>query len=163
MAVLPLFFMRSILLISTAFFLLSSHLAAQSPAPPPAQSPQSQAQSAAQSPALPGAVPPGSTLSGAPSRDRTLLPNGWYLTPAGQSVPLSSDLPLNMALAPDGIHLPSPIMAMVARRSTWSICKNSSWSTPLQSVKPGSALLSPINIIICMPLAATTISSSVIV
>jgi YVTN family beta-propeller protein len=39
------------------------------------------------------------------SRDRTLLPNGWYLTPAGQSVPLSSDLPLNMALAPDGVHL----------------------------------------------------------
>ncbi|HEV2354758.1 MAG TPA: bifunctional YncE family protein/alkaline phosphatase family protein, partial [Puia sp.] len=36
---------------------------------------------------------------------RTLLPNGWYLSPAGQSVPLSSDLPLNMALAPDGVHL----------------------------------------------------------
>ena len=36
---------------------------------------------------------------------RTLLPNGWSLTPAGQSIPLSSDLPLNMALAPDGIHL----------------------------------------------------------
>src|SRR5579872_5107042 len=36
---------------------------------------------------------------------QTLLPNGWSLTPAGQSIPLSSDLPLNMALAPDGIHL----------------------------------------------------------
>jgi len=35
---------------------------------------------------------------------RTLLPNGWYLTPAGTSVPLSSDLPLNIALAPDGLH-----------------------------------------------------------
>src|SRR5580693_5198987 len=36
---------------------------------------------------------------------RTLLPNGWSLTPAGQSIPLSSDLPLNMAFSPDGIHL----------------------------------------------------------
>jgi len=35
---------------------------------------------------------------------RTLLPNGWYLTPAGTSIPLSSDLPLNIALAPDGLH-----------------------------------------------------------
>ena len=35
---------------------------------------------------------------------RTLLPNGWYLTPAGTSIPLSSDLPLNIALAPDGRH-----------------------------------------------------------
>ena len=32
------------------------------------------------------------------------LPDGWYLTPAGTSLPLSSDLPLNIALAPDGIH-----------------------------------------------------------
>ncbi|MDB5156032.1 MAG: beta-propeller repeat-containing protein, partial [Mucilaginibacter sp.] len=32
------------------------------------------------------------------------LPNGWFLSPAGRSIPLSSDLPLNMALAPDGIH-----------------------------------------------------------
>ncbi|WPU97102.1 bifunctional YncE family protein/alkaline phosphatase family protein [Mucilaginibacter sabulilitoris] len=32
------------------------------------------------------------------------LPNGWFLSPAGNSIPLSSDLPLNMALAPDGIH-----------------------------------------------------------
>src|SRR5580693_1667834 len=36
---------------------------------------------------------------------RTILPNGWSLTPAGQSIPLSSDLPLNMAFSPDGIHL----------------------------------------------------------
>ena len=36
---------------------------------------------------------------------QTLLPNGWSLTPAGYSIPLSSDLPLNMALAPDGFHL----------------------------------------------------------
>ena len=38
-------------------------------------------------------------------QSRILLPNGWSLSPAGQSIPLSSDLPLNMALAPDGIHL----------------------------------------------------------
>src|SRR6185312_10496075 len=35
----------------------------------------------------------------------TLLSNGWSLSPAGRSIPLSSDLPLNMALAPDGFHL----------------------------------------------------------
>ncbi|HEY4111721.1 bifunctional YncE family protein/alkaline phosphatase family protein [Puia sp.] len=35
---------------------------------------------------------------------RTQLPNGWFLTPAGQSVPLSADLPLNIALASDGNH-----------------------------------------------------------
>ncbi len=40
-----------------------------------------------------------------PSSARTLLPNGWTLTPAGQSIPLSSDLPLNMAFSPDGVHL----------------------------------------------------------
>lgn len=33
---------------------------------------------------------------------RVHLPNGWSLTPAGKSIPLSSDLPLNMALSPDG-------------------------------------------------------------
>jgi DNA-binding beta-propeller fold protein YncE len=33
------------------------------------------------------------------------LPNGWTLSPAGRSIPLSSDLPLNMALAPDEIHV----------------------------------------------------------
>ena len=32
------------------------------------------------------------------------LPNGWSLSPAGQSIPLSSDMPLNVAIAPDGIH-----------------------------------------------------------
>ena len=35
---------------------------------------------------------------------RVQLPNGWSLSPAGKSIPLSSDLPLNMAIAPDGIH-----------------------------------------------------------
>lgn len=35
---------------------------------------------------------------------QVLLPNGWALTPAGSSIPLSSDLPLNIALSPDGIH-----------------------------------------------------------
>lgn len=35
---------------------------------------------------------------------RVQLPNGWFLSPAGNSIPLSSDLPLNMAVAPDGIH-----------------------------------------------------------
>src|SRR5271170_2151441 len=39
------------------------------------------------------------------STTRILLPNGWTLTPAGQSIPLSSDLPLNMAFSPDGVHL----------------------------------------------------------
>src|SRR5580698_310136 len=41
----------------------------------------------------------------AQSPKATLLPNGWSLTPAGQSISLSSDLPLNMAFSPDGIHL----------------------------------------------------------
>ncbi|PSL46301.1 YVTN family beta-propeller protein [Chitinophaga niastensis] len=36
---------------------------------------------------------------------RIELPNGWSLTPAGESVPLSSDLPLNMALSPDGNYV----------------------------------------------------------
>jgi YVTN family beta-propeller protein len=40
-----------------------------------------------------------------PSSTSTLLPNGWSLTPAGHSIPLSSDLPLNMAFSPDGAHL----------------------------------------------------------
>lgn len=45
-------------------------------------------------------------ISAAPSAaQKVLLPNGWSLTPAGSSIPLSSDLPLNMALAPDGIHV----------------------------------------------------------
>jgi YVTN family beta-propeller protein len=35
---------------------------------------------------------------------RVQLPNGWSLSPAGSSIPLSSDLPLNIALSPDGIH-----------------------------------------------------------
>lgn len=35
---------------------------------------------------------------------RVQLPNGWSLTPAGSSIPLSSDLPLNIALSADGTH-----------------------------------------------------------
>ncbi len=41
----------------------------------------------------------------AQSPKATLLPNGWSLTPAGRSVPLSSDLPLNMAVSADGARL----------------------------------------------------------
>ncbi|MBS1946504.1 MAG: bifunctional YncE family protein/alkaline phosphatase family protein [Bacteroidetes bacterium] len=33
------------------------------------------------------------------------LPNGWSLTPAGSSIMLSSDLPLNMAVSPGGNYL----------------------------------------------------------
>jgi YVTN family beta-propeller protein len=40
----------------------------------------------------------------APTR-RIQLPNGWTLTPAGASIPLSSDLPLNMAVSPDGNYI----------------------------------------------------------
>jgi hypothetical protein len=61
--------------------LLSARLAAQTPGTAAGQTPGTQ---------------PG---------PRTLLPNGWSLTPAGQSIPLSSDLPLNMAFSPDGVHL----------------------------------------------------------
>ncbi|TDX01312.1 bifunctional YncE family protein/alkaline phosphatase family protein [Dinghuibacter silviterrae] len=39
-----------------------------------------------------------------PAGPRTLLPTGWYLSPAGTATPLSSDLPLNLAVAPDGVH-----------------------------------------------------------
>lgn len=77
--------MRNVLL-SIAIALLSGTVAAQS-GPPPAQY-----------------TPPGRAVP-TPAGARTLLPNGWYLTPAGESIPLSSDLPLNMALAPDGVHL----------------------------------------------------------
>ncbi|HTR30538.1 MAG TPA: YncE family protein, partial [Puia sp.] len=42
-----------------------------------------------------------SVKEGAP----TLLPNGWSLTPAGHNLPLSSDLPLNMAISADGTRL----------------------------------------------------------
>jgi YVTN family beta-propeller protein len=38
------------------------------------------------------------------AQQRVQLPNGWSLTPAGKSLPLSSDLPLNIALSPDGTH-----------------------------------------------------------
>ncbi len=52
---------------------------------------------------VPTVYQPRSSGGSSPSA-RIQLPNGWFLTPAGQSIPLSSDLPLNMALAPDGIH-----------------------------------------------------------
>ncbi|HUB59111.1 MAG TPA: alkaline phosphatase family protein [Puia sp.] len=54
-----------------------------------------------QTTSLPGPV----ASAQGPGGPRTLLPNGWSLTPAGRSVPLSSDLPLNMAFSPDGVHL----------------------------------------------------------
>eukprot|EP01037_Dinobryon_pediforme_P012449 gene12449-12536_t len=38
------------------------------------------------------------------SAQQVQLPNGWSLSPAGSTVKLSSDLPLNIALCPDGIH-----------------------------------------------------------
>ncbi|MBC8044101.1 MAG: beta-propeller fold lactonase family protein, partial [Rhizobacter sp.] len=41
-----------------------------------------------------------SRLSDSLSRRRVLLPNGWSLTPAGRTVPLRSDLPLNLAVSP---------------------------------------------------------------
>ena len=47
---------------------------------------------------------PALLLSLSISAQRVQLPNGWSLTPAGSSIPLSSDLPLNIALSPDGIH-----------------------------------------------------------
>jgi YVTN family beta-propeller protein len=52
-----------------------------------------------------GQSPTSSIEASAKTGSPTLLPNGWSLTPAGQSIPLSSDLPLNMAVSPDGIHL----------------------------------------------------------
>src|SRR5258708_40359580 len=46
------------------------------------------------------------TIPGSPSSSsRIQLPNGWTLSPAGHSIPLNSDLPPNMAPAPDSIHL----------------------------------------------------------
>jgi len=72
------------------YLLLSSGLLAQTPAPAPAQTP---APTLAQTPA-PAQAP-------TPAVQRVRLPNGWSLTPAGQSIPLSSDFPLNMAVSPD--------------------------------------------------------------
>jgi len=40
-------------------------------------------------------------FTGTAIAQQTQLPNGWTLTPAGTSIPLSSDLPLNMAISPD--------------------------------------------------------------
>lgn len=87
--------MRKILLLSATIVLLWSRLVAQNPPP------------VAQTTALPGPAPTArpADAAGLPTAARTLLPNGWSLTPAGHSIALSSDLPLNMALAPDGIHL----------------------------------------------------------
>ncbi len=51
-----------------------------------------------------GAQTPDTAQTPGPSGTRVLLPTGWYLSPAGTSIPLSSDLPLNMVVAPDGIH-----------------------------------------------------------
>jgi YVTN family beta-propeller protein len=83
--------MRNICLLLATLLLLSSQLAAQSTAHP--------------GPAVDPASSTGPAGSARPDSTRTLLPNGWSLTPAGQSIPLSSDLPLNMAFSPDGIHL----------------------------------------------------------
>ena len=35
----------------------------------------------------------------------TLLPNGWKLSPAGKTINLESDLPLNMAISPNGKYI----------------------------------------------------------
>ena len=52
-----------------------------------------------------GQTPAGAKVPAAgQDSSRTELPNGWYLTPAGASIPLSADLPLNIALSPDGLH-----------------------------------------------------------
>ncbi|MCL6523232.1 MAG: beta-propeller fold lactonase family protein [Thermoflavifilum sp.] len=36
------------------------------------------------------------------AQQKVMLPNGWQLSPAGKGIPLNSDLPLNMAITPDG-------------------------------------------------------------
>lgn len=46
----------------------------------------------------------GATCFNTTRAQKVQLPNGWSLSPAGSSVPPSSDLPLNIALSPDGIH-----------------------------------------------------------
>ncbi len=38
-------------------------------------------------------------------KNKVLLPNGWTLTPAGETVALGSDLPLNIAVSRDGKYL----------------------------------------------------------
>ena len=47
-------------------------------------------------------LPAGDVPAQAPADGSILLPNGWSLSPAGRSILLSSDLPLNMAVSPDG-------------------------------------------------------------
>ncbi len=44
------------------------------------------------------------SIDGRSQGSRIQLPTGWYLSPAGSAIALSADLPLNIALAPDGIH-----------------------------------------------------------
>ena len=71
------------------------------------------------------------------SAQRTQLPNGWFLTPAGTGLPLSSDLPLNIALSPDGIHAAVTnngdgrqdidLIDLHTRRVTASITLNRAW------------------------------------
>src|ERR1700753_1244404 len=46
----------------------------------------------------------GGALTGRGQDTRTQLPTGWYLSRAGTSIGFSSDLPLNIALSPDGTH-----------------------------------------------------------
>ena len=48
---------------------------------------------------VPRTVVPGPMADG-----RTMLPNGWMLSPAGDQLELG-DLPLNMALSPDGRYV----------------------------------------------------------
>jgi YVTN family beta-propeller protein len=90
--------------LTVLFLLLSSGLLAQTPAQRPAQTPaQLPAQTSAQVPAQTSAPAP--VPAQTPALQRVRLPNGWSLTPAGQSIPLSSDFPLNMAVSPDGHYL----------------------------------------------------------
>ena len=68
---------------------------------------------------------------------RTQLPNGWFLTPAGTGIPLSTDLPLNIALSPDGVHAAVTnngdgrqtidLIDLRSRRVTASVPMNRAW------------------------------------
>src|SRR3954470_18356093 len=51
--------------------------------------------------ALPAAQKPKTSRPGRESRDVTLLPNGWRISPAGRHITVG-DLPLRMAESPDG-------------------------------------------------------------
>ncbi len=65
---------------------------------------------------LPGKLPDG----------RVRLPNGWYLSPAGSHVPVG-ELPLNMALTPDGRYL--LVTNNGTREQSISIIDCASWKT----------------------------------